>query len=255
MCEQCFLCRSLVFCQTCAKCPNSCKRSACRGQTKPVLGNLGSLGCQTKGLTNVERVLHPPFLEQTKLDKVTDYHKLLCKAPQALHQPMNKNAVELVKNRESLGFYNILCCHRQHHTGCLHKQRVADEVGPSVCPSVENPDLLCQKTGYFQSLTHSRLADCGSRQAIQARPDHSNRVVSPPRGLPSNMQKVALASDRLFCNKVQQQTGSICVTSPGPLWPGQSMHLACRHRLLYPHGSPKAILRTKLMKTFQIRLL
>ena len=31
-----------------------------------------------------------------------------------------------------------------------------------------------------------RLAECGRRQAIQARPDHPNRVVSPSGGLPSN---------------------------------------------------------------------
>ena len=33
-----------------------------------------------------------------------------------------------------------------------------------------------------------RLAECGRRQDIQARPDHPNRVVSPSGGLPSNMQ-------------------------------------------------------------------
>ena len=35
--------------------------------------------------------------------------------------------------------------HRQHHSGCLHKQRRGDEVGPSMCPSVENPDLYDRK--------------------------------------------------------------------------------------------------------------
>ena len=59
-----------------------CTRSAFRGQTKPVLGNLGSLGGWTKGLTNAERGLHPPLPDQTKLVKVTDHHKLLCKSPQ-----------------------------------------------------------------------------------------------------------------------------------------------------------------------------
>ena len=39
-------------------------------QTKPVLGNLGSLGGQTKGPTNVERGLHPIFPDWTKLDKI-----------------------------------------------------------------------------------------------------------------------------------------------------------------------------------------
>ena len=88
------------------------------------------------------------------------------------------------------------CSHRKHHSGCLHKQRRGgDEEGPSFCPPVGKPDLVCQKAGYPQSPTHSRPADCGNRQAIQARPDHSNRVVTPPRGLPSDVQKVASASD------------------------------------------------------------
>ena len=55
--------------------------------------------------------------------------------------------------------------YRQHHSGCLHKQREGDEVRPSVCPSVENPDLVLQKTGYSQSLTHSSLSECDRRQS------------------------------------------------------------------------------------------
>ena len=53
-----------------------------------------------------------------------------------------------------------------------------DEVGPSVCPPVENPHLLYQQTGHSQSLTHSRPTECGSRQTIQTRPGNSNRVIS-----------------------------------------------------------------------------
>ena len=43
---------------------------------------------------------------------------------------------------------------------------------------------VLQKTVDSQSPTHFRPAECDSRQAIQARPDHPNRVLSPPRGLP-----------------------------------------------------------------------
>ena len=43
---------------------------------------------------------------------------------------------------------------------------------------------MLQKTVDSQSPTHFKPAECGSRQAIQARPDHPNRVLSPPRGLP-----------------------------------------------------------------------
>ena len=91
-----------------------------------------------------------------------------------------------------------------------------DKVGPSVCPSVENPDLVYQQTGYSQSLTPCRPAECGRRQAIQARPDNSDRVVSPSRGLPGIMQQVALTSNRPFCDEVQQQTSQIYVTNAGP---------------------------------------
>ena len=60
-----------------------------------------------------------------------------------------------------------------------------------------------------------RLAECGRRQAIQARPDHPNRVVSPSGGLPSNMQQVAPASTRPICHEAQQQVALVCVTSTG----------------------------------------
>ena len=59
---------------------------------------------------------------------------------------------------------------RQHHSGVIHKQGRRHEVGPTLCPTVENLDLVYQKTSNSQSLTHSRPAVLGSRQAIQARP-------------------------------------------------------------------------------------
>ena len=78
---------------------------------------------------------------------------------------------------------------------------------------------ICQEIGWLVNLEKSELelAECGSRQAIQTRPDHPNRVVCPSRGLPSSMQQVAPASNRPICHKVQQ-VASACVTgtrSPG----------------------------------------
>ena len=102
-----------------------------------------------------------------------------------------------------------------------------DEVGPSVCPSVENPDLVFQKTGYCQSPTHSRLAECASRQAIQAWPDHSNGFVSPPRGLPSNMQQVARASD-LFATRYNSKLAQFVSLVSEPLaWAVDALNLPC----------------------------
>ena len=76
-----------------------------------------------------------------------------------------------------------------------------------MCPTVENLDLVYQETSDSQSPTHSKPAECGSRQAIQARPDH-----------PNYMQQMVSATDRSVCHEVQQQVASVCVTgtrSPG----------------------------------------
>ena len=129
---------------------------------------------------------------------------------------------------------------RQNHCGFIHKQGRRHEVGPTLCPTVENPDLVYQKTSNSQSSPHPRPAECGSRQAIQAGPDHSNRVVSPSRSFPGYMQQVALASNRPVCHEVQQQVASVCVTSTGS--PGNSG--GCTHstlggfgRICFPTGS------------------
>ena len=112
------------------------------------------------------------------------------------------------------------CGNRQHYSSVIHKQRRRHEVGPTVCPSMENLDLVYQSSSNSQSLTHSGPAERGSRQTIPFRPDHPNRVVPPSRGFPNYMQQMALASDRPICHEVQQQVASVCVTRTGS--PGHS---------------------------------
>ena len=69
--------------------------------------------------------------------------------------------------------------HRQHNSGCLYQQRGGgDEVGPPVCPTVENPVLVHQETGNSQGTSHPQPAERDSRQAIQTWPDQSNGMVS-----------------------------------------------------------------------------
>ena len=60
---------------------------------------------------------------------------------------------------------NSNCRDRQHHSGVIHKQGRRHEVGPTWGSTVENLDLVHQKSSDSQSPTHSRLAECGSRQA------------------------------------------------------------------------------------------
>ena len=100
---------------------------------------------------------------------------------------------------------------RQDHSGVLYKQGRRHEIGPTLCPTVEDLVLVYQETSNSQSQTHTRPAKRDSRQAIQIRLNHSDRVVSPSRIIRGNMQQVALASDRPICHQFQQQVASICV--------------------------------------------
>ena len=102
---------------------------------------------------------------------------------------------------------------RQHYSSVLHKQGRGYEVGPAVCPSVENLDLVHQETCDHQSTTHSRPFKRGSGQTVQARPNYSNRMVAPSRVFSNHMQQVAPSSSRPLCHEVQQQVAPVCIPS------------------------------------------
>ena len=104
---------------------------------------------------------------------------------------------------------------RQYYSGSLHKQGRRHEVGPTVCPTVENLDLVFPATSDTKSPTHSRPLKCDSRQAIQAGSNHPNRMVPPSGSISTTMQPMAPASNRPICHEVQPQVTSVCLSSTG----------------------------------------
>ena len=115
-----------------------------------------------------------------------------------------------------------------------------------MCPSVENPYLVYQQTGYSQSLTHPIPAECGSRQAIQARPDHSNRI----QRFSKQYETGGTSIDRPFFDKFQQQPGSVCVTSARPLAWAVDAHSLPREDL-DPYAFPPAAILGKVVEKLQ----
>ena len=101
---------------------------------------------------------------------------------------------------------------QQHYSSVIHKQGRRHEVGPTLCPTVENLYLGYQEASDSHSPTHSRwlnvVADKLYRlgQTIQT---EWFLIPDPSRGLPSNMQQVAPASNRPICHEVQQQVTSV----------------------------------------------
>ena len=115
---------------------------------------------------------------------------------------------------------NCPSSHRQYNSRSLHKQRRRYEVGPTLCTSMENLDLVYQPSRNTKSPTYPRPSKCDSGQVIQAGSDHPDRMVSPSGSLSKVVQKMAPTSDRSFRHEVQPQVTSVCVSSTG--LPGSS---------------------------------
>ena len=121
--------------------------------------------------------------------------------------------------------------YRQHNSACLYQQRGGkDEVGLSVCRNVENPVLVYQTAGNPQGTSHPRPAERDGRQAIQAWPDHSNRVLISFRSVPSYMLPVAPAPSGPVCHQVCHRSQTprhgqwMHSASPGRTWTHTPFH-------------------------------
>ena len=110
---------------------------------------------------------------------------------------------------------NSSSSNRQYYSGRLHKQGRGHEVGPSMCSTVENLDLVFPATSDSKNATHPRPFKCDSRQTVQAGSDHPDRVVPTSRSFSTDMQPMAPASNRPVCHEVQPQVASVCLSSTG----------------------------------------
>ena len=142
--------------------------------------------------------------------------KLVIPRKQTAHKlPRVKSSSNLKRIPRSLFEQGSSHSYRQYHCRSIHKQGRGNGVGPSLCLTVDDPDLVHQESGNPQSSTYSRLSERDSRQIIQTGTNHSNRMVPQPGDLPSNMQPVVHSPSGPVCHKVQQAP-TFCLTGPRP---------------------------------------
>ena len=115
---------------------------------------------------------------------------------------------------------------------------------------MENPDLVFQETGDSQGPTHSRPAECGSREAIQARPDDSDTVVCPYRGLSGapggTYLRLQQQTSIRFNNKLPQFVSPV----PDPLaWAVEALSLSWED--LDPYAFPPIAIFGKVLMKLQ----
>ena len=116
-----------------------------------------------------------------------------------------------------------------------------------MCPTVENSVLVHQAASNPQGTSHPRPAERDRRQAIQAWPDHSNRVVTSSRSVPSCMFKVASATSGPVCHQVQQQLPQfVSPVSDPQAWAVDALSLSWED--LDPYAFPPAAILGKVVK-------
>ena len=159
ICEQCFLCHSVVFCPTCSKCPQCCTKSACRGQTSKLLGNLAGSRGRSEGSSNPEKGLSPPLPVPAPTHKVSFSHKPLCQSPQ-----------------EQLPAGGITSAYRQKRSGTGSKPDISRVFQPTISsPKTQQQVEAHTRSEQAESLSQNREIQNGDTR------NHQN--ISPTRGV------------------------------------------------------------------------
>ena len=112
-------------------------------------------------------------------------------------------------------------CHRQHHSCGIHQQGGRYEVRLTLCPSMATPALVQSETGSAKGQTHPWSSQCDCRQAVSARPSHSDGMVTSPGGIRPPGSELAPSPSGHVCNKIQLQTSPVRVSSAGPKYMGR----------------------------------
>ena len=152
------------------------------------------------------------------LKRVHCQRRLVPTGKQATHKlsGTQSSSSSLKRVSRSMRGQNGSCSNRQYHGSSLYQQGRGYEVRPTVCPTMENLDLVFRKASNSESQTYPRPLKCGSGQTVQTGSDHPNRMVSPSRGFSSPVQQVASASNRSLCYEIQQQIAPVCITNSRP---------------------------------------
>ena len=112
ICEKCFLCHSIVLCSTCNKCQNVASNLPVGARLQNFWQTWLDQGAGPKIVQILKEGYSLPFRirpnltrSPTVVSRYVNPHRNSCLL-EALHQLIDKNAIDLVHNQTSLGFFN-----------------------------------------------------------------------------------------------------------------------------------------------------
>ena len=164
--------------------------------------------CASRSTTTPYKACSANFYRRIKRRVGCSFKRVHCKGvlvsagKQAAHKLSGTKSSPLGLKRvpKSMHKQNCPSGHRQYNSSGLHKQGRGNEVGPTVCSTVENLDLVFPASSDPKSPTYPWPTKCNSRQTIQAKSDHPNRMVPPSGHFSGLVQKMAPTSD-LFATR------------------------------------------------------
>ena len=121
---------------------------------------------------------------------------------------------------------------RQHDSGLLHKQGGRYEIRLSLCSPLEAADVVQPEANCITGKAYSGPRQCHCRQVVPTRSGDTNGMVPPAGGLRPDLQEMAQAGGRPFCDQVQSQTSQVCVPGSG----SASLESGCSKRPLAKSG-------------------
>ena len=109
---------------------------------------------------------------------------------------------------------------RQHLSGGTHQQTGRYSVGRTLCPDVENPNMVQSEQCDTQSTTHPGITQHNSGRPLQEEPDTTNRVVPLSTNLQTNCQTLGESPSGPIRNQPEHKTPSLCLSNSRPTGAG-----------------------------------
>ena len=105
---------------------------------------------------------------------------------------------------------------RQHLSGGIHQQTGWHSIGRTLCPDVENPNMVQSEQCDTQSTTHPGITQRNSRRPLQEEPDPINRVVPLSTNLQTNFQTLGESPSGPIRNQPEYKTPSLRLSNSRP---------------------------------------
>ena len=102
----------------------------------------------------------------------------------------------------------------QCNSGSLPQQTGGDSLTGDVSHDLASDGFLQPQGNFAKGSSYPRVSQCDSRQSVSQGQDYSDRMVPSSQNFSGNLPNLAQTNGRYVCDQDEQQTTSLCISSP-----------------------------------------